>query len=149
MIEQSNIIQGVIKLKKKELIITLAALNSHILKNVDRKLSAHGISFSEFLVMYHLSGAPDMTMRRIELAERVGLSASGVTRLLNPMEKIGLVQKEIAPRDARVSLVKLSQTGKRLFNDAMTSFEMAADSLFKEFNEKQISKFIELANSLL
>lgn len=50
-------------------------------------------------------------MRRIDLADSVGLSPSAVTRLLAPMEKPGLVEKEANPRDARVSLVKLSTAG--------------------------------------
>ena len=136
-------------MKKKELVMTLVALNGHILKNVDRALSVHGISFSEFQVMRQLSTAPGMTMRRIDLAESVGLTASGVTRLLNPMEKIGLVEKESAPRDARVSLVKLSKAGGKLLEDATASFEMAAESLFKHLNDKQISKLIELASLIL
>ncbi len=65
--------------------------------------------------MDRLYQAADEAMRRIDLAESVGLSASGVTRLLLPMQKIGLVQKEQNPRDARVSLVKLTETGKQIF----------------------------------
>ncbi|MBU0983449.1 MAG: MarR family transcriptional regulator [candidate division Zixibacteria bacterium] len=136
-------------MQNKELAITIAAIHSRIIKSIDQKLSAHGISFSEFLVMYHLDRAPDLTMRRIDLAERVGLSASGVTRLINPMEKIGLVQKESNPRDARVSLVKLSEAGLQLFRDATVSFEMGAESALKALNEKQAARFLELAETLL
>ncbi len=80
--------------QNEKLIITLATLQSHLLKKIDRNLSVHGISFSEFLVLHHLQCAPNMTMRRIDLAECIGLSASGITRLVNPMQKNHLVQKE-------------------------------------------------------
>ncbi|MDZ7871614.1 MAG: MarR family transcriptional regulator [Rheinheimera sp.] len=49
------------------------------------------------------------TRRRSDLVELVGLSPSGITRLLLPLEKIGRVEKERNPRDARVSLVILSE----------------------------------------
>jgi DNA-binding MarR family transcriptional regulator len=133
---------------KKELIISLAMVQSNLLKRIDQHLSVHGISFSEFLVMHHLHGAPNMTMRRIDLAECIGLSASGVTRLVNPMEKNHWVQKEVNARDARVSLVQLSETGEELYNYAKVSLEQCADYLLKSLSNKQITKLLKLTNSL-
>jgi DNA-binding MarR family transcriptional regulator len=68
-------------------------------------------------------------MRRVDLAEKVGLTASGVTRLLNPMEKIGLVDKTASSHDARVSLVALSKAGRRMLEDAGVTVDDAARSL--------------------
>ena len=135
--------------QNNELIISLATLQSHLLKKIDQNLSVHGISFSEFLVLHHLHGAPNMTMRRIDLAECIGLSASGVTRLVNPMQKNHLVQKEANPRDARVSLVQLSGTGKELYTHAMVSFEQCSDDLLKPLSNKQASSLLKLTSSLL
>lgn len=131
-----------------ELMIALSSLQSHLLKKMDLLLSVHGISFTEFMVMYHLSAAPNKMMRRIDLAESVGLSASGVTRMLNPMEKIKLVQKQVNPRDARVSLVKLSKTGEQVFKEAYISFEKGADSLLQALDSRQCAKFLELIKVL-
>jgi len=132
-----------------ELIIALSSLQSHLQKKTDLILSIHGISFTEFMVMYYLNDAPNKTMRRIDLAESVGLSASGVTRLVIPMEKIGLVQKEANPRDARVSLVKLTKAGERVFKNAFVSFGDCANSLLKALDSKQLSEFLELAKVLI
>ena len=101
-----------------ELLIKLANLQTRIQKRLSSALAPHGISFTEYLVLFQLNQAPGKTMRRIDLAEKVGLSASGVTRLLNPMQKIGLVKKEENARDARVSLVALTGTGNTIFQDA-------------------------------
>ena len=130
-------------------VMSLSALHTKVLKRVDGQLSIHGISFTEYMVLYHLSGAPNKTMRRIELAESIGISASGVTRLLAPMEKIHLVEKEANPRDARVSLVKLSKKGTRLFRDATVGVEQAAESLMEPLNAKQLDKLLELTERLL
>ena len=135
--------------QNKELIISLATLHSHLLKKIDQNLSVHGISFSEFLVLHHLHGASNMTMRRIDLAECIGLSASGVTRLVNPMQKNHLVQKEVNARDARVSLVQLSETGEELYSHAMVSFEQCSDDLLKPLNNKQVTSLLKLTSSLL
>lgn len=119
------------------------------MKKIDQNLSVHGISFTEFLVLHHLHGAPNMTMRRIDLAECIGLSASGITRLVNPMQKNHLVQKEANTRDARVSLVQLSETGEELYGYAMVSFEQCSDDLLKALSKKQIASLLKLTSSLL
>ena len=136
-------------MKNGKVLISLAMLQAKLLKQIDNQLSLHGISFSEFLVMHHLNKAPNKTMRRINLAENVGLSASGVTRLLNPMEKIKLVQKEINPRDARVSLVKLSEVGEQIYSEAVVSFEQSADLILKPLNANQVSNLSELMSALM
>ncbi len=126
-------------------LIQHALLASRMTKTVDGQLSVHGISFTEYLIMYHLNGAPSQTMRRIELAEHVGISASGVTRLIAPMEKIKIVEKEANPRDARQSLVKLSKTGQRLFTESTVSFEHCANELLRNLSENQLEKLLELS----
>lgn len=132
-----------------QLIMSLSVLQTQMLKKVDQQLSLHGISFTEFTVMHHLNNAPNYSMRRIDLAESVGLSASGVTRLLLPMEKINLVEKEVNPRDARVSLVKLSDTGIALFQDALQSFEIGAANATRGLEPRQIEQLQNLLAVLL
>ncbi len=129
-------------------IIQNALLASKLSKRVDNQLSAHGISFTEYMIMHHLDGSPLKTMRRIELAEHVGISASGVTRLIAPMEKIKIVEKEANPRDARQSLVKLSKTGQRLYKEASVSFEHCANSLLGNLSENQQEKLVELSGKV-
>ena len=132
-----------------KLVMTLSSLQSKIQKRIESQLSIHGISFTEFMVMYQLSIAPLNTMRRIELAESIGLSASGVTRLLAPMVKINLVQKEANPRDARYSLVKLSDAGEQLFNDALISFKQSSETLMIPIEGKKLTQLLNLAEKLL
>lgn len=127
-----------------QLIMSLSVLQTQMLKKVDQQLSLHGISFTEFTVMHHLNNAPNYSMRRIDLAESVGLTASGVTRLLLPMEKINLVEKEVNPRDARVSLVKLSDAGIALFQDALQSFEIGAANATRGLDPTQIQQLQSL-----
>ncbi|MDH3528712.1 MAG: MarR family transcriptional regulator [Acidobacteriota bacterium] len=132
-----------------QLLIKLSSLQSRVSKRVENQLSIHGISFTEFLVMYHLADSPGDNMRRIDLAERVGLTASGITRLLLPMEKIGLVEKESNPRDARVSLVKLTKTGRKIFGEASESFSRGADDFARPLSDAQSAKFTGLMEMLL
>lgn len=67
-----------------------------------------GISLNECIILSSLLQAPENKMRRIDLAEKIGFTPSGITRLLLPMEKIGLVFREKNEHDARVSYVILA-----------------------------------------
>jgi len=130
------------KTLKTQFIFEQAAFTQRLLKKIDSQLNIHGLSFTEYLIMNALDSAPKLMMRRIKLAESVGLSASGVTRILLPMEKLNLVEKESNPRDARVSLVKLSEPGKVIFDEASISFSHMAKQLTIKLNEIQIKKML-------
>lgn len=98
-------------------------------KRFDSKLSNHGISLNDFMILYHIGEAPDEKLRRTDLAEKIGLTASGITRMLSPLEKLGLVRREANSRDARVSYVKLAPAGKRILNEAIATAEVATEQI--------------------
>lgn len=132
-----------------QLIIDLAKLQSNIQKQVGYSLSPHGIGLSDYFVLHELYQAPLHKMRRSDLAEKIGLSPSGVTRLLNPLEKIGLVEKGVNPRDARVSLVAITDTGKQIYKEASMTFTNASSVLFENLNDKQLAKLADLLNTII
>lgn len=132
-----------------DMVIMLTNLNNKLQKRLSGPLSTHGISFTEYLLLRQLFLSPNKKLRRIDLAESVGLSASGVTRLLNPMEKIGLVEKEDAPRDARVSLVALTLVGEGIFQDADRTFSEVAKNMLSPLNQKEQNTLFTLAGNLL
>ena len=80
--------------------------------------SLHGISFSDYQLLLSLQRAPGGRLRRVDLAEKLGLTASGVTRSLLPLEKIGLVGRQSDPRDARVGYAIITPTGSELVTNA-------------------------------
>lgn len=127
-----------------DLVLQSALLWSAMVKKADQQLSVHGISFSEFCILHRLYKAPQQRLSRIELANAVGLSASGITRLLQPMEKIQLVEKEQNARDARVSLVKLSDAGMQIYLDANQSCGAFASQFTSPLTSRQQETLAEL-----
>lgn len=125
--------------QKLKFIFELSSLYTKVFKTIDRRLSVHGITFTEFFVMYELYNAPTKSMRRIDIAESVGMSASGITRVLNPMEKLKIVEKEVNARDARVSLVKLTDAGAELLENALKTVEESAEELFGSLGTSVLS----------
>jgi len=131
-----------------EFLIEHASITARLHKQMDLCLSYQGISFTEFLIMHHLYASPLHTMRRIELAEHVGITASGVTRLLAPMEKNRIVEKEKNPRDARQSLVKLSATGQQLYRDSLIGFTDFSERKLESWSPKQIEQVVGLLRKI-
>ena len=80
--------------------------------------SHHGISFADYQLLLQLQRAPGGRLRRVDLADRLGLTASGVTRSLLPLEKIGLVTRQSDPRDARVGYALITPAGDELATNA-------------------------------
>ena len=107
-------------------------------KRFDSKLSSHGISLNDFMILYHVGEAPDEKLRRTDLAEKIGLTASGITRMLSPLEKLGLVRREANSRDARVSYVKLAPAGKRILNEAIATAETATEQILSLTKTKKL-----------
>lgn len=62
-------------------------------------------------VMVHLSEAPEHRLRMQELADAVLLSKSGLTRLIDRMERAGLVSREACPSDRRGTFALLTDRG--------------------------------------
>ena len=110
-----------------------------------RRFSSQGLGFGDIAILYTISQTPNEKIRRIDLANQLGLTASGVTRILLPLEKIGVVKREANERDARVSLVALTSAGKTLLTDSLQSAEVVCDDLIPSSKTKKLE---ELANIL-
>ncbi|WP_457133525.1 MarR family winged helix-turn-helix transcriptional regulator [Mucilaginibacter sp. UYNi724] len=122
-------------------------VQSIIARRFDR-LSVHGLGFSDFVILNLLEKAPGEKMRRIDLAENIGLTASGITRLLLPMEKTGLINRESNQRDGRVSYVVLSVAGKKILQEAKPTAELIANDLLPALKAKDLKVLTETLSTL-
>jgi DNA-binding MarR family transcriptional regulator len=77
-----------------------------------RLLADHGLTISDFETLLHLSREPEGRLRRVDLAERLLLTPSGVTRLLEGLDRCGLVEKATCASDARVVYAVLTPAGR-------------------------------------
>ncbi len=130
-----------------KLLMNIAKVQSLLSRRFD-SLSAHGISFSDFMILYLLSQAPGGKMRRVDLADKIGLTSSGVTRMLVPMEKIGLIQRETSDRDARVSYAAITNTGAGILQDALVTAIAKAKEIIPPASVKQFSALADLLAEL-
>lgn len=75
------------------------------------QLAEHGLSLIEFEVLMRLDRSPGRRLRMTELACRVGLTTSGITRVVDRLTRGQLVRREACPSDRRGAWAVLTQTG--------------------------------------
>lgn len=101
-----------------DLVTLISRVRADVVRDVDRAASGHGVSFSDLALLRELASEPDGRMRRSDLAERLGVTTSNIARQLGPLERIGVVDRETNPKDARLALVVLTKAGRRVAQNA-------------------------------
>jgi DNA-binding MarR family transcriptional regulator len=111
--------------------------------------AAHGLTLSDFDVLVQLYYAPERALRRVDIARAVLLTASGITRLLDGLERAGWVEKRACETDARVSYAVLTEAGVTKFEAARRSHNADVDELFgSRFSAEEREQLAELLGRL-
>jgi DNA-binding MarR family transcriptional regulator len=95
-------------------------------------MASHGLTINDFEVLVHLAHADGGRLRRVDLAQRVLLTASGITRLLDGLERSKLVCKASCAADARVTYAEITPQGRELLAEARASHVEGVRALFAE-----------------
>jgi DNA-binding MarR family transcriptional regulator len=121
---------------------------------VTRELSGrleaqHGLTLSDYDVLVQLYFAPDHMLRRVDLARMVILTASGITRLLDGLERAGWVTKARCDSDARVTYAVLTDSGLAKFEEAARMHRADIEELFSSrFSPEEQRSLAELLGRL-
>jgi DNA-binding MarR family transcriptional regulator len=130
----------------------IAFLRSHaaITRELSMQLQReHGLTLNDYEVLLHLSHAEGGRLRRVDLAERVLLTASGITRLLEGLERSGLVCKETCASDARVVYAKLTEAGADTLRVAGRTHLRGVEELFLgRYSGSELATLAELLSRL-
>ena len=128
-------------------VLRLIRAQSHLQNRFAAELGGvHGLSVNELMLLMHLDQAAGGRLRRVDLAGRLDLSQSGVTRMLAPMEKVGWVDRAEDPRDGRVGYVVLTAAGRRLAKEGAKTLAQQVTALFGDL---WTDKELETLNRLL
>jgi DNA-binding MarR family transcriptional regulator len=102
-----------------------------ITRRLEAELQAErGLSLADYDALVQLAVADDRRLRMSELAERVVLSRSGVSRLVDRLEAGGLVARRACPTDARGSWAELTAAGLDRLRDAAPVHLRGVDAHF-------------------
>jgi DNA-binding MarR family transcriptional regulator len=98
-----------------------AFLHAHhdVMSRLEAELvTEHALSMGDYDILVRLSRGPDSPLRMTDLADRVMVSPSGLTRMVNRLVDRGLVERSRSAQDARVVLVHVTDDGRRLVRRA-------------------------------
>jgi DNA-binding MarR family transcriptional regulator len=108
-------------------------------------VNAHGLTLNDYEVLLRLAQAPERRLRRVDLAERVLLTASGITRLLEGLERHGFVRKALRSSDGRVVYAELTDEGYEKLRVASRTHLEGIDRLYAgRFDADELGALAEL-----
>jgi DNA-binding MarR family transcriptional regulator len=111
--------------------VKLLRAHSAVTRELSARLEAqHGLTLSDYDVLVQLYFAEDQRLRRVDLARSVLLTASGITRLLDGLERAGWVEKARCDSDGRVAYAVLTDAGCTKFEAARTQHLADIEELF-------------------
>jgi DNA-binding MarR family transcriptional regulator len=112
-------------------------------------LAEHGLTLNDYEALLRLARAEDGRMRRVDLAEQLLLTASGVTRLLDGLEAAGYVERASCSTDRRVVYAVITDVGRDRLETASKSHLAEVRALFDErFDPEELEQLAELLSRL-
>jgi DNA-binding MarR family transcriptional regulator len=131
----------------------LRLLRAHatLTRRMDANLqAAHGLTINDYEVLLALARAPDRQMRRVDLAGHILLTQSGITRLLQGLERSRLVERADCPTDGRVVYARLTERGHDRLREASRTHLDDIRSLFAaRFSDDELETLDELLGRVL
>lgn len=130
---------------------TFLHAHAHVMRRLEAELEeSHRLPLASYDVLVQLAGAPDRSLRMSELAQAVLLSRSGLTRLVERLEREGLVERSPCPSDARGTLATLTETGRNRLRDASsTHLRGVAEHMVDKFTPDELDTLGELLGRLV
>jgi DNA-binding MarR family transcriptional regulator len=97
----------------------LLAVHARVVDRLDDELQvAHGLALADYDVLVQLSEAPESSLRMSDLATRLQLSPSGLTRRVDSLSRRDLVVRRACSSDGRGSFAVLTPAGRALLEEA-------------------------------
>jgi DNA-binding MarR family transcriptional regulator len=126
-------------------------VHSTLVKALDAELqSAHGLPLSSYEVLITLRTAPGRRLRMAELADRVILSRSGMTRLVDRLAREGLLEREPCDSDARGYFAVLTRAGEQLLATARrTHLDGVRERFVDHFTPEELATLARLWDRLI
>src|SRR5512133_4091968 len=130
--------------------VALIRAHSAAIRQLNAQLTRdHGLTINDYEVLLRLARAPDRKMRRVDLADQVLLTASGITRLLDGLQASGYVDKAACSSDARVTYAVLTDAGLDKLRSAADVHIAGIRAKFAErYSDEELVTLAELLTRL-
>ncbi len=129
----------------------LLRVHSALVKALDAQLlTEHDLPLTSYEVLINLQAAPDRRRRMAELADGVLLSRSGMTRLVDRLERDGLLERDACTSDGRGTFAVLTDKGEEMLAEARrTHLGGVRERFLRHFSEDELEQLAGLWNRVL
>src|SRR3954464_9720403 len=130
--------------------VRLVRANAAVTRQLSAQLSAdHRLNLSDYEALLSLARAPESRLRRVDLANGLLLTAGGVTRLLDGLERDGFVAREERASDRRVTYAVLTDAGRAKLREASKSHtRQIRELLGGSYDDDELAQLIALLDRL-
>ncbi|MFD0683154.1 MarR family winged helix-turn-helix transcriptional regulator [Actinomadura fibrosa] len=112
-------------------------------------LAGHDLALGSYDVLMHLGEAPGGRLRMNDLADRVLLSRSGLTRLVDRLQREGLVVRESCTSDARGLYAVLTPAGRDRLDEAAPAYRQGVrDYVLSRLDDEDLRTFGHILDKL-
>jgi DNA-binding MarR family transcriptional regulator len=124
--------------------------HARLLRHLDRQLTnEQGLATSSYEVLLRLAEAPRGTMRMKDIAHSLLLSRSGLSRVVDELERKGYVKRQPCPSDARGTEAVITRSGRSAFRKAQNSHLRSVRAEFLDkLSEQQLQQLAEVWTAL-
>jgi DNA-binding MarR family transcriptional regulator len=127
----------------------LVRAHAGIARSLDARLNAeHDLTINEYNCLLLLERADGRRMRRVDIAQTLVLSPSGITRMLERLERADLVEKAKCSTDARVTYAVLTAKGRNKLKAAGKAHDAVVEDMVGALPERDLRKLAEILERL-
>lgn len=127
--------------EKSKLVYSVGLLWGKINSTLDEVLSEFNLNVSKFnilMIIKHVGGYDGIQQN--EISKRLLVTASNITKLLDKLEKEGLITRNSKKDDKRVKLIRITDFASKLLDEAWIKYSEKIEFLTSNFNEKDTKK---------
>ena len=125
--------------EKSKLIYTIGLLWGKISSSLDGVLQKNNLNISKFnilMIIKHIGGYDGIQQN--EISKRLLVTASNITKLLDKLEKDGLITRNSKKDDRRVKLIRITDYGSNLLNQVWPEYKCTIEELISKFPSDKI-----------
>ncbi len=123
-------------------------LGAEVGNRITEYLSGHKLSTGRFSILMILNGFPDESMTPGELAERCGVTAATISRLVEGLIQDGHLTRVPNPDNRRVSPVKITPGGRQNLEQLLPGYFARVNQMFGTLSDSERTSLLKLFKKL-
>lgn len=131
----------------QEAFLNLLIVADHLREKLDKVCAKHGITHGQYNVLRILRGVYPDGHPRCEISARLLERAPDVTRMVDRLEKEGLVARDRSTEDRRLSITRITKKGLKLVDKMSPEIE-SMNAVFKKFSKQELKVVSEICEKI-